>query len=112
MAIFSWWRRRQHRLTAVLQAIVEQLDTMIQVSGRQSAESEQMALDFSKLTAALNRATTSMEKLTATVKAQSETIEGLTAELAGKPEEQQAVDDATAALTAAADKADAVKPRA
>lgn len=110
MAIFGWWKRRHHRITAVLQTIVEQLDLQIQTTNRQSAESQQMALDLTKLIAALVRATSAVDKLTTTVKAQSDEIAALNAALA-ETDGQTDVDKATADLIAVADKAEAATPK-
>lgn len=105
MALFSWWRR-DARIAGILRALIERFDEAIQSLGRQSAENQHMALDLTKLIAALVRSTSATDKLTAAVKAQNETITALRAELDDKAG-QTDVDSATAALVAVAEKAEA-----
>lgn len=104
MALFSWWRR-DARIAGILRALIERFDEAIQSLGRQSAENQHMALDLTKLIAALVRSTSAIDKLTAAVKAQDATIASLKAELESNAG-QTDVDKATADLVAAAEKAE------
>lgn len=104
MAIFSWWRRGG-RLASVVQTLVEQFDAVLHGLHRNSAENHQMSLDLKNLLATQTRLAAAVEALVGVVDSQNKRIAELVA-AAGSPEDQAAVDKATADLIAVADKAE------